>query len=70
MARALFFILLFSIVCSAFAEAPVVAVFQIQDMRVSEARLSKKKIRALTDLFRNFLAEGGAFKVVPHTGIR
>ena len=49
----------------ALAETPVVAVFEIQDMRLAEARLKKKKLRALTDLLRNFLAEGGAFKVVP-----
>jgi hypothetical protein len=54
----------------ALAETPVVAVFEIQDARLEASRLERKKIRALTDLLRNFLAEGGAFKVVPQSGLR
>ncbi len=52
------------------SEAPVVAVFEVQDLRISPAKLPEGKLTALTDLLENFLAEGGAFKVVPQSGLR
>src|SRR5262245_48674027 len=54
----------------AFAETQVVAVFEVQDMRVGADKLGRAQLTALTDLLRNFLAEGGAYKVVPQSGLR
>lgn len=45
-------------------DAPVVAVFEVQDTRVGEAKLSPAKVAGLTDYLRTLLAEGRAFKVV------
>jgi hypothetical protein len=50
--------------------ASVLAVFELQDTRLERERLSDAKLGALTDLLRNFLAEGGEFKVVPESGLR
>lgn len=51
-------------------EAPVVAVFDLQDMRVGEEKLPPGKLAGLTDFLRTLLAEGRGFKVVAGTDLR
>jgi hypothetical protein len=52
------------------SKKPIVAVFDVQDLRDGRARLSAKVLRDLTTYLATRLAEGGVFKVVPDAAIR